>query len=124
MQIQINTETRIANAQNKFNEVYPFLKMDFYYKPHDINELSAVADMISSNELFSSVNTFLRPETIDIGEQRTVAQVEKEFYDKLGISMQVSRRSGDIWLQTSKTDDRTLEKQNETGKAMSKKAES
>ncbi|MBY5959004.1 hypothetical protein KUV50_12705 [Membranicola marinus] len=121
MQIQINLDTRIAHAQNKFHEVYPYLKIDFYNKPHDEEELSRVSDMISPNELFSSIKTIMRPESIDIGEERTVAQVEQEFYDKFGVAMQVSRKSGDVWLQTSKTDHLTLKKQNESGKAMSEK---
>lgn len=121
MQIQIDSETKIAHAQNKFNDVYPYLKIDFFNKPHDEKELSDVSDMISSNELFSSIKTFLRPKTVDIGEERTVAQVEKDFHDQFGVAMQVSRRSGDIWLQTSTTDDRTLKAQNESGKAMSER---
>ncbi len=33
--------------------------------------------------------------------------------------MQVSRKSGNSWIETSKTDDRTLKAQNQLGKTMS-----
>ncbi|MEO8960476.1 MAG: hypothetical protein ABI325_01255, partial [Ginsengibacter sp.] len=57
---------------------------------------------------------------IDIDKSRTVAELEKEMYEKLGVAMQVSRKSGNIWLETSFTDDRTLELQNEQGEVMSR----
>jgi hypothetical protein len=48
-----------------------------------------------------------------------VAELEKEFFEKFGIAMQVSRKSGKIWIETSKTDDRTLKAQNLLGKMSS-----
>ena len=119
MKIPIDNETRIADFQNRFHEFYPYLKVDFFKKKHAEQELSAASDLFPPDELFSSINTFMKPGNIDISPQRTVAQVEKEVYDTFGVAMQVSRKSGNVWIQTSKTDDRTLEKQNETGKAMS-----
>ena len=121
MEIQIDNETRIADFQNRFNEVYTYLKVDFFRKQHAEQELSAISDIIPPDELFSSINTFLEPGNIDISPQRTVAQVETEVFDKLGVAMQVSRKSDNVWIQTSRTDNRTLEKQNETGKVMSER---
>ncbi len=60
-----------------------------------------------------------QPGDIDINRHRTVAAFEKEFYEKFGIAMQVSGKSGKIWIETSRTDDRTLKAQNQLGKTMS-----
>src|SRR5690606_24691383 len=110
---------KIEDVQKKFKDVYPYLKIDFYKKKHDEEELSPIEDMISSDKLFSQVGKSIITREIDISKHRTVADLEKAVYDKFGISMQVSRKSGSVWIQTSKTDHRTLEMQNESGKAMS-----
>lgn len=119
MKIQIDAETTISDVQKKFNEIYPYLKLDFYKKPHEESALSEVSDLIKTTELFSKIKSISEPISINVDPERTVAQVESEFYDKCGVAMQVSRRSGDIWIQTSKTDYRTLKLQNESGEAMS-----
>lgn len=51
---------------------------------------------------------------------RTVLQLEKDIWEALGIAAQVYRRSGDLWIETSLTDDWTLNRQNKEGEAFSK----
>lgn len=119
MKIEIGPNTRIKDVQNKFTEVYPYLKVDFYKRQHAEQELSEEKDMIPPDKLFSQIGKSLITKTIDINKDRTVADLEKAVYDKFDIAMQVSRKSGDIWLQTSRTDGQTLKMQNESGKAMS-----
>ncbi len=122
MKIEIGSETSMKDVQEKFTEVYPYLKVDFYRRQHAEQELSAKKDMISSDKLFSQVGKSLIPKSIDISRHRTVAELENAIYEKFDIAMQVSRKSGDIWIQTSTTDHRTLEMQNQSGKAMSSRS--
>lgn len=119
MKLQINKETTIKEVQKKFSEIYPFLKIEFYKKPHAENELSSAIDIISSAETISKVGNFKKPENIDINKHCTVAELEGEFYEKLSIAVQVSRRTGNIWIETSLTDNRTLGMQNKQGKIAS-----
>ena len=51
----------------------------------------------------------------------TVTDLEQNFSDVYGLSIQVFRKSGDVWLETTITDGWTLEKQNEQGKMLSQK---
>jgi hypothetical protein len=51
----------------------------------------------------------------------TVMQMEALIHDKLGIGIQVYRKSGKVWLETSVTDSWTLQEQNDQGKELSKK---
>ena len=63
---------------------------------------------------------FFKPATLKINEDRTVAEIEKEFFNKFGIAMQVSRKqSNNVWIETSRTDYMTLKRQNEKGREMS-----
>lgn len=119
MKIQVGFETKIREVQKKFTEVYPFLKVEFYKEAYSEKAVSALKDRISPDKIISKQAKFFNPENIDINRHRTVAALEKEFFEKFGVVMQVSRRSGNIWIETSKTDNRTLKEQNQLGKTMS-----
>jgi len=49
----------------------------------------------------------------------TVAEMEERFRDIYGLGVQVFRKSGTIWLETTVTDGWTLEDQNKQGEALS-----
>ena len=93
--------------------------MNFIKSPHGEKELSSVKDRISPEKIISEVGKFKSTSVIDINEGRTVADLEAEFYKKFGIALQVSRRIGKIWIETSLTDHRSLGTQNEQGKMAS-----
>ena len=118
MEIKISADTKFNDVQEKFTEVFPFLKVEFYKEKYSENEVST-KDRIAAEKIISEQVKSFKEESIDITSSHTVAALEKEFYEKFGITMQVSRKSGNIWIETSKTDDRTLESQNELGKTMS-----
>jgi len=45
--------------------------------------------------------------------------LEKSFYDRFDMLVQVSRKSGSIWLETTMTDNWTLKQQNDHGRELS-----
>lgn len=116
MKLQIKKTTKIQDIQDQFSFHYPYLKIEFYKKPHGESELSALKDRISPRTVVSKISELKGPATIDINNQRIVADLEAEVYHKLGVAVQVSRRMGNIWIETSLTDNRTLGMQNEQGK--------
>ena len=119
MKLQINKKTKIKDLQKEFSNAYPYLKIEFYNKPHREKELSSVKDRISPGKIIGELDNFKGRDSINIAKDRTVADMEAEFYDKFGIAVQVSRRTGDLWIETSLTDYRTLGMQNQQGKASS-----
>jgi hypothetical protein len=119
MKLQINKKTKIKDLQKAFSDAYPYLKIEFYKKPHRERELSSGKDKIFPGEIISELDNFKGRASINIGKDRTVADVEAEFYDKSGIAVQVSRRTGDLWIETSLTDYRTLGMQNQQGEMAS-----
>lgn len=116
MQLQIDVTTKIIDVQKKFSKSFPFLKLEFYKRKHAEKKVSFLKDRISPDKLISEVAKSFLPGSIDIHPNTTVADFEKEFYENFGIAIQVSRKSGKIWIETSKTDDRTLKAQNLLGK--------
>jgi glycerol-3-phosphate O-acyltransferase len=120
MELQVDSNTKFKDLQKKFSKAYPFLKIEFYKKPHAEKELSEKKDIIEIDKTISNEAKFFKPATLKINEDRTVAEIEKEFFNKFGIAMQVSRKqSNNVWIETSRTDYMTLKRQNEKGREMS-----
>ena len=46
-------------------------------------------------------------------------ELEKIFKDQFGLAVQVFRKSGNLWLETTMTDNWTLQQQNNHGKEIS-----
>lgn len=115
MKLSITKVSKIKDLQEKFTAVYPFLKIEFYTQPHEKNQLSVQKDKISPQKVISKIGRYSKADQVNIDGNRTVAEVEHEFYEKFGIAMQVSRRTRNVWIETSLTDNRTLEMQNKQG---------
>ena len=50
MKLHVDEESRIRNIQNEFNEVYPFLKIEFFKDSFTKNKRSQKAEKINSAE--------------------------------------------------------------------------
>ena len=57
---------------------------------------------------------------ITISPEMTVDELERGFDELYGLSVQVFRKSGKVWLETSVTDAWTLAKQNAQGEELSR----
>ena len=81
MEIKISADTKFNEVQDKFATEFPYLKVEFYKEKYSENEVST-KDRISSEKLISEQVKSFKPNTIDITSTETVAEVEKEFYEK------------------------------------------
>jgi hypothetical protein len=121
MNIEINNRKKISTLQTEFNSVYPYLKLEFFSKPHPAGGASAKRFMIANSKLLGEFKTFHGDKkTITIIPSMTVKDLEQNFRNTYGLSVQVFRKSGKVWLETTVTDAWTLEEQNLQGEALSK----
>jgi hypothetical protein len=118
MKLYLNKETSIKSIQKEFNKHYPFLKIEFFKNYHKGQPLPR-AFMLSVAELTKKLDAAHDGGTININKARTVAEVEKEFEDLFGFSTLVFRKSGNVWVETTLTEDWTLEEQNMEGEQIS-----
>lgn len=107
MKLEITKETTASDVQKKFSGHYPGLKLQFYKEKNE--------DGINKDNALAENSLFKKEAIISIDKARTVADFEKEFWENTGVAAQVFRQSGNIWLQTTRTDDWTLEQQNLQG---------
>jgi hypothetical protein len=113
--MHITNKTLIKGVQKEFNTVYPFLWIEFFDLPLKGKGRWTRLEKV---DVERPVNQFIDihdPVVIDIREKRTVLEVKKDFQQKLGLGVQVLRRSGNVWVGTSLTEDWTLSHQNLEG---------
>lgn len=120
MEIYISEDATIATLQHEFREAYPYLKLECYRQPHKEGEASTMADKLPSATPIEEIRMVHNFGWLDISHHRTAAAVEHDFFHKYGLSVQILRKSGDLWLQTTATDNWTLGQMNEEGKLAEK----
>jgi len=117
MTIEIRKNKTVADVQDNFSEFYPFLKVDFYKKSSGRLGSAVKQKLIKTTLLNNAGNG--REGVMEIADSMTVGQLEKSFNDRFGMIVQVSRKSGTLWLETTMTDSWTLRQQNEHGRELS-----
>ncbi len=119
MKLHIDHNQTIDQIQKEFNDVYPYLKIEFFSEAHTKGKPTAGKHMLSSEMTLSKVGLKSDAEFISIFDEMPVHLLEKSFKDNFGMNVQVFRKSGKIWLETTATDDWTLAYQNEQGRELS-----
>ncbi|MGV3632234.1 MAG: hypothetical protein ACO1O6_13580 [Bacteroidota bacterium] len=122
MKITINDRRKIYAIQKSFTREFPYLKIEFFAKPHKVGGASPKKLMESNSKTLGECRTIHNTGTITITPQMSVADLEQNFMDVYGLSIQVFRKSGKVWLETVVTDGWTLEEQNREGEELSKPA--
>lgn len=119
MKLHIHYNDTLENLQRSFNTEFPFLKLEFFTRPHDKGKPTEKQFLVNSKRTVDSCNPQLKETTITIPTAMTVQELEKLFQDDLGLYVQVFRKSGKVWLETTATDNWSLFKQNEEGQELS-----
>ena len=119
MKIHIHSTDKLEVVQRTFSSAYPFLKLEFFARPHAKGRPTEKQFIINAKRTVDSCNPELTDATISIPTAMTVYEMEQLFQDRLGLFIQVFRKSGKVWLETTATDDWTLFKQNMEGKELS-----
>lgn len=124
MKINIKDSLRIKDIQDAFTQKYPFLKIEFFTKAHKLHGGTRKEFMISSDQKIEDCRTLSNTGELDIYPLTTVAELEKQCKELFGLYIQVFRKSGDVWIETTVTDDWTLEKQNSEAESFFKDMQS
>ena len=119
MTININPDRIIREIRKEFSEEFPYLKIEFFqkgirYKPTRKRDQSLSKDLKLGNTDMLDFKDDLK-----ISGSMTVKELEKIFEDRTGLSVLVYRKSGNLWLEPTMTDNWTLEQQNENGRQIS-----
>jgi hypothetical protein len=117
MKIKVSIDQTIAQIQEEFSKEFPYLKLVFFSKPHKAYKGSHAKFLITDRDLvLGSLEKKPHSGEIYIEPEMPTWQVERLFEEEFGLHVQVFRKSGNTWLETSVTDSLTLEEQNFKGK--------
>ncbi len=119
MKLEINADRLIKEIQQDFNQAFPYLKIEFFNKPHGFQQPSNGKRNIAPATKIESIGKDDLRGNVEVSEDMTVAELEQNLRKQFGLSIQVFRKSGNIWLETTMTDNWTLRQQNEHGREIS-----
>lgn len=119
MQLHIAPGRLIGDIQKEFNDMFPFLKLEFYNNKSLSRSEFSPRQIIPSAKKIGEGQPLLNEGAIRIDEDMKVNELEKQFKDKFNLSVQVYRKSGNLWLETSMTDSWSLLQQNNHGREIS-----
>lgn len=114
MNIEMHSNKKLKEINEEFQKRFPYLKLAFFEKDHAPGEVSASDDIINLNKTLGEFGSNITDWVVN--GLTVVEDLEKGFQDNTGLAVQVMRKSGDIWLQTSRTDYLTLAEQNAKGR--------
>jgi len=118
MKLKIESRMPIRDLQKDFNNCFPYLKIEFFERCDPKNHSGRIKK-INPDQLVGNLTSHDGHHIVDIAENRTVGEIENDFAKILDLPVQVFRKSGNIWIETSLTDNWTLEKQNAEGASFS-----
>lgn len=100
----------LKEIKTEFSTKFPYLKIEFYSKPHIKGQGSASADILNENWTVYQARTCHTAGYISINGNQKVSHLEEMFLTRYGLFVQVFYKSGNTWFQTTRTDHWTLSK--------------
>ena len=119
MHLHIAPNRLISDIQKEFNRMFPFLKIEFFNNKSFFRSDFSAQQIISQTRKIGDTQLAITDGDIEITEEMKVSELEKIFKDQFSLAAQVFRKSGNIWLETTMTDNWTLQQQNNHGKEIS-----
>ena len=115
-EIIVKDSKTIGEIKNEFNSHFPHLKLEFYSGDHAIGEGSLNKEKIEDNLLLKDIRLNHSIGELSIHGNQKTSTLEENFKNTFGLYVQVFRKSGDTWIQTTSTDEWPLSKQEGIGK--------
>ncbi|MDF2438996.1 MAG: hypothetical protein K0Q95_3372 [Bacteroidota bacterium] len=117
MEITIHDSYTLKEIQEEFANHFPFLKLEFFeFGPGEKKIFSKENLITATDKTIGETRHVHTAGHLRINGQQKVVTLENHFRDSFGMYVQVFRKSGNTWLQTTNTDHWTLSEQNRKGK--------
>lgn len=111
--LHLGFDKQISDVQREFGKAWPYLRLHFF-------RTDGAGDRKMLRRITKLKAAGLQLEgDMECTNETTVADLEKQILESFGLNVQVLRKSGNLWLQTTSTDSWTLGQQNQHGKEIS-----
>ena len=119
MKILLQSNRKVGDIREEFNNSFPYLQLVFLSKKEDAKGVAATEEIEPGARLIE-VSGILKEGDIEIRSTETVKEVERRFEKQYGLPVRILRKQKGVWLDTIVTDDLTLHEQNTWGREASK----
>jgi hypothetical protein len=116
MDIQITDEKTLGAVKEEFQAKFPHLKLEFYDHSHKEGEGSPERYLLDDAQTIGEARKTKKEGGLSINANQKTNTLENRFKEHYGLNVQVFRKSGKLWMQTTSTDEWTLSHQEEVGK--------
>ena len=111
MKIIINNRRRIYAIEEEFNQVFPNLKIEFFAKPNKPGGVP-LEQRVTPGKSIVECRAVHNEGAITITPAMTIDNLKQNFRDVYGLSVQVFKKSGEDWIETTGNGNCSLEEQN------------
>jgi hypothetical protein len=116
MKIIIDDDQPVSLIREQFNRMFPYLKLEFFSKRHSTGKTSGLKHRQPWSSRIGEIRELANTGEIIVTPEMTTQVLEQLFGERYGIGVQVLRKFGNTWLETSGTDPWTLHRQNAQGR--------
>ena len=113
MILEINDAKSVFELQDQFSTHYPFLKIDFYAPASLSKKLLPSAEKMSPHQLIKCARNIHNSGRLEVMSWFTVSRLEKEFINKFGLEIKVSKRENGRWVLSPTSCFCSLKEQND-----------
>lgn len=113
----ISDDKKLREVKEEFHKKFTHLKIEFYSGSHQRGQGSHQSELLDPELTLGEVRTLHNEGDLRIDPHLAVGEFEQKFLAKYGLNVQVFRKSGNLWMQTTATDSWTLAEQNRKGGA-------
>jgi len=99
--------------------MFPFLKLEFFAKSSRQGGIFFTKVVKETSKTLGECRTIHNSGSLSITPGMSVKDLEQNFRDIYGLTVQILRKSGKAWLETTVTDGWSLKEQNEQGESLS-----
>ena len=113
--ILVDSSLTINNINEQFTALYKYLRIGFFKESHTKGKSSLKNKILNGETKLSQLKQQVFSDYLVFEDLTSVWELENNFETMFGLHVQVFRKSGNIWLETTATDNWSLKQQNETG---------
>ena len=119
MEIIITDNKYIKEIQEEFQRRFPYLKIEFFRNATQKGSSTPKSQIIPGKMAIGMVRHTHVEGALNIDGSRSVEEIENDFQNKFGLSVEIFRKSGNMWIETTLTHHWSLLRQNFEGQQMS-----
>ena len=105
----INSTSTVKEIQKDFQQKFPGLNVAFYSQSSKVYHAFYKKNEYPLDTSISTISPFLDQIDVVLDENKSVKDFERTLQEQMKLHVQVCRRSTDLWIQTTKTDDWTFD---------------